>query len=133
MRACVPFATIGGFKLASVQPWICRVGEDDGNGVERAKGQIAVRARKNGRYSYQIFTVAAEPKTLWGSRRHRSYASPAEAAKAGLEAADCSRGDRIRRALGPPSVDLDACHGSSACRSAARVGSRPGSETGRSR
>ena len=48
---------------------------------------IAVRARKNGRYSYQIFTVAGEPKTLLSSRRIRSYASPAEAAKAGLEAA----------------------------------------------
>jgi hypothetical protein len=49
--------------------------------------RIAVRARKHGRYSYQIFTVAGEPKTLSSSRRVRSYASPAEAAKAGLEAA----------------------------------------------
>ncbi len=49
--------------------------------------RIAVRARKNGRYSYQIFTVAGEPKTPLSSRRIRSYASPAEAAKAGLEAA----------------------------------------------
>jgi hypothetical protein len=48
---------------------------------------IAVRAGKNGRYSYQIFTVAGEPKTVLSSRRLRSYASPAEAAKAGLEAA----------------------------------------------
>jgi hypothetical protein len=49
--------------------------------------RIAVRARKNGRYSYQIFTVAGEPKTLLNSRGHPGYASPAEAAKAGLEAA----------------------------------------------
>jgi hypothetical protein len=49
--------------------------------------RIAVRARKNGRYSYQIFTVAGEPKTLLSSRHLRSYASPADAAKAGLEAA----------------------------------------------
>jgi hypothetical protein len=49
--------------------------------------RIAVRAAKNGRYSYQIFTVAGEPRTLLSSRRHRSYASPAEATKAGLAAA----------------------------------------------
>jgi hypothetical protein len=63
------------------------VGKDDGNSVKRTRTQDCGTRPVNGRFSYQIFTVAGEPRTLLGSRRIRSYASSAEAAKAGLEAA----------------------------------------------
>jgi hypothetical protein len=43
-----------------------------------------VRARKNGGYTYQIFTMASEPKTLLSLQKDDSYASPAEAAVAVL-------------------------------------------------
>jgi hypothetical protein len=47
--------------------------------------KVAVRARERGGYTYQIFTVASEPRTLL--RNDHSYASPAEAERAGFEAA----------------------------------------------
>jgi hypothetical protein len=47
--------------------------------------RVAVRARERGGYTYQIFTVASEPRTLLGAKDD-SYASPAEAARAGFEA-----------------------------------------------
>jgi hypothetical protein len=46
--------------------------------------RVAVRARHGGRYMYQIFTVAGEPRTLRSDSK--SYASPAEAERAGYEA-----------------------------------------------
>jgi hypothetical protein len=49
--------------------------------------RVAVRARERGGYTYQIFTVASEPRTLVGAKNDRSYASPAEAERAGFEAA----------------------------------------------
>jgi hypothetical protein len=48
--------------------------------------RVAVRARERGGYTYQIFTVASEPRTLLGAKDDHSYASPAEAARAGFEA-----------------------------------------------
>ncbi len=87
LRVCVPFATISGLKFVSVQLWIDRRAGTMETASSERDLRIAVRAGKNGYYSYQIFTVAGEPKTLLSSRRVRSYASPAEAAKAGLEAA----------------------------------------------
>jgi hypothetical protein len=48
--------------------------------------RVAVRAEKNGRYSYQIFIVAGEPKTVLTANRS-TYDSPAEAAGAGLRVA----------------------------------------------
>jgi hypothetical protein len=48
--------------------------------------RVAVRARKNGRYTYQMFTLASEPKTLLSPKNDDSYASPAEAAQAGFQA-----------------------------------------------
>ena len=47
--------------------------------------RVAVRARERGGYTYQIFTVASEPRTLLGAKDDHSYASPAEAARAGFE------------------------------------------------
>jgi hypothetical protein len=58
-RACVPFATIGGFKFASLA---CARGLVGWARTMETELRIAVRARKNGRYSYQIFTVAGEPR-----------------------------------------------------------------------
>jgi hypothetical protein len=60
--------------------------------------RVAVRARKNGGYTYQIFTVASEPKTLLSTKNGCSYGSPAEAARAGFEAAavlNCINDDLI--------------------------------------
>jgi hypothetical protein len=49
--------------------------------------KVAVRAGNNGRYSYQIFTVAGEPKTVLTANNNSTYASPAEAVRAGLRVA----------------------------------------------
>jgi hypothetical protein len=54
--------------------------------LDRRELRVAVRARTNGGYTYQIFTIESEPKTLLSAKRGRSYASPAEAAQAGFEA-----------------------------------------------
>jgi hypothetical protein len=48
------------------------------------KFRVAVRARDGGRYMYQIFTLAGEPRTFRSD--NKSYASPQEAEKAGYEA-----------------------------------------------
>lgn len=45
--------------------------------------RVAIRARQ-GRYGFQIFTVAGEPQTFRDDSA--SYASPDEAAEAGYEA-----------------------------------------------
>jgi|HubBroStandDraft_4_1064222.scaffolds.fasta_scaffold206192_1 hypothetical protein len=46
--------------------------------------RVAVRARDGGRYMYQIFTLAGEPRTFRSDSE--SYATPAEAERAGYEA-----------------------------------------------
>jgi hypothetical protein len=46
--------------------------------------RVAVRARDDGRYIYQIFTVAGEPRTFRSDKT--SYATPHEAERAGYEA-----------------------------------------------
>ena len=46
--------------------------------------RVAVRARDGGKYMYQIFTVAAEPRTFRSD--NESYATPDEAERAGYEA-----------------------------------------------
>jgi hypothetical protein len=48
--------------------------------------RVAVRARTNGGYTYQIFTMASEPKTLVSPKNDDSYASPEEAVQAGFQA-----------------------------------------------
>ena len=48
--------------------------------------RVAVRARKNGGYTYQIFTMAGEPKTLLSAKNNDTYVSPAEAVQAGFQA-----------------------------------------------
>ena len=45
---------------------------------------VAVRARDGGRYFYQIFTVAGEPRTFQCD--NKTYASPQEAEQAGYAA-----------------------------------------------
>jgi hypothetical protein len=46
--------------------------------------QVAVRASADGRFTFQIFTLSGEPRTFHASSR--TYATPADAAKAGYEA-----------------------------------------------
>jgi predicted ATPase len=63
--------------------------------IERARhlhGQfrVAVRAREGGRYTYQIFTVAGEPRTFRSDSK--SYATPDEAERAGYEAVAVLKG-----------------------------------------
>ena len=49
--------------------------------------RVAVRAREGGDgYTYQVFTVASEPRTLLSAKNGNSYPSPAEAERAGYEA-----------------------------------------------
>ena len=57
-----------------------------GTALDKRELRVAVRARTNGGYTYQIFTIESEPKTLLSAKRGCSYASPAEAAQAGFEA-----------------------------------------------
>jgi hypothetical protein len=57
-----------------------------GTASDKRDVRVAVRARTNGGYTFQIFTIESEPKTLLSAKRGRSYASPAEAAQAGFEA-----------------------------------------------
>jgi hypothetical protein len=46
--------------------------------------QVAVRASADGRFTFQIFTLSGEPRTFQASSQ--TYATPADAAKAGYEA-----------------------------------------------
>jgi hypothetical protein len=46
--------------------------------------RVAVRACDNGQYTYQIFTLAGEPRTFQSD--NRKYATPEEAVEAGYEA-----------------------------------------------
>jgi hypothetical protein len=48
--------------------------------------RVAVRARERGGYTYQIFAVSSEPRTLLDAKNDHSYTSPAEAERAGFEA-----------------------------------------------
>jgi hypothetical protein len=50
----------------------------------KQKCGVAVRALDDGRYTYQIFTVGGEPRTIQSS--HPSYATPEDAERAGYEA-----------------------------------------------
>jgi len=54
--------------------------------VSERELRVAVRARESGGYTYQIFTVASEPRTLLSAKNGNSYASPAEAERAGYDA-----------------------------------------------
>jgi hypothetical protein len=91
-RSCEPAARRGNAdKFATMSTGgfhTCK----DGGGVtmgtasDKRDVRVAVRARTNGGYTYQIFTIQSEPKTLLSAKRGCSYASPAEAAQAGFEA-----------------------------------------------
>ena len=80
--------------VTNLQPWrlptslVCPSadGERRGATLDKRELRVAVRARTNGGYTYQIFTIESEPKTLLSAKRGRSYGSPAEAAQAGFEA-----------------------------------------------
>lgn len=48
--------------------------------------RVAVRAEGSGYYTYHIFAVAAEPRTLLGTEKGNNYTTPAEAERAGNEA-----------------------------------------------
>jgi len=54
------------------------------SGAMRPRYRVAVRASEGGRYTYQIFTVAGEPRTFLSD--NASYASPEEAERAGYDA-----------------------------------------------
>jgi hypothetical protein len=55
----------------------------------RDQFQVAVRATADGRFTFQIFTVSGEPRTLRADGRH--YATPNDAARAGYEAIAAKR------------------------------------------
>jgi hypothetical protein len=58
---------------------------DAGAAMRGQELRVAVRAREGGGgYTYQIFTVASEPRTLLSAKN--GYSSPAEAERAGYEA-----------------------------------------------
>jgi hypothetical protein len=59
--------------------------------------KVAVRARDSGRYMYQIFTVAGEPRTFRSDSK--SYATPDEAERAGYEAVAVLKGNRSNKNL----------------------------------
>jgi len=60
---------------------------DAGAAMRGQELRVAVRAREGGGgYTYQIFTVASEPRTLLSAKNGNSYSSPAEAERAGYEA-----------------------------------------------
>ena len=67
-----------------------------GCGVDGRELRVAVRARKSGGYTYQIFTVASEPRTLVSAENDNSYASPADAERAGYEAVAVLNSERLR-------------------------------------
>jgi hypothetical protein len=54
------------------------------------KFRVAIRAQVDGGYRYQIFTMAAEPRSFKSD--DKSYATPAEAEQAGYEAVDALMG-----------------------------------------
>lgn len=54
--------------------------------MKKLEFRVAVHARESGGFTYEIFTVASEPQTLLADTNGRSYASPAEAERAGYEA-----------------------------------------------
>jgi hypothetical protein len=58
--------------------------------------RVAVRARESGGYTYQIFTVASEPRTLASAENDNCYASPADAERAGYEAVAVLKSERFR-------------------------------------
>jgi hypothetical protein len=58
--------------------------------------RVAVRARESGGYTYQIFTVASQPRTLVSAESDSSYASPADAERAGYEAVKVLKSQPLR-------------------------------------
>jgi len=60
------------------------------------KFSVAVRASADGRFTFEIFTVSGEPRTLQFESRH--YSSPGDAQRAGYEAI---------AAKGPQAQDID--------------------------
>jgi len=83
LRKCGYSATIAGVIQIK---WNTRNFKDGRGGVYERELRVAVRAQERGGYTYQIFTVASEPRTLLEAKDDHSYASPAEAARAGFEA-----------------------------------------------
>jgi hypothetical protein len=67
-----------------------------GCGMGGRELRVAVRARASGGYTYQIFTVASEPRTLVSAENDNSYASPADAERAGYEAVAVLKSKRLR-------------------------------------
>jgi hypothetical protein len=57
---------------------------DTGTNERHLKFRVAVQACENGQYSYQLFTLAGEPRTF--QRDDKSYDTPQEAVQAGYEA-----------------------------------------------
>jgi len=57
---------------------------DTGTNERYRKFRVAVRACENGQYTYQLFTLAGEPRTFQSD--DRSYDTPEDAVQAGYEA-----------------------------------------------
>jgi hypothetical protein len=64
--------------------------------------QVAVRASPDGRFTFQIFTLSGEPRTFHAGSQ--TYATPADAAKAGYEAIAASPGSAAENASTGPSA-----------------------------
>jgi hypothetical protein len=52
--------------------------------ISRSQCRVAIRASAGGRYTYQLFTLAGEPRTFLAD--DTSFSSPQEAERAGYEA-----------------------------------------------
>jgi hypothetical protein len=80
------------------------------------KFSVAVRACAEGRFTFEIFTVSGEPRTLQVESRH--YSSPGDAERAGYEAI-AAKGLQMR--------DIDKAR---PVRSGEELGPSPNSESG---
>ena len=65
------------------------------------KFSVAVIATGDGRFSYQVFLVCAEPRTLLTDSA--SYLTPADAAQAGYDAVTSMSETSLRRPYAPTS------------------------------
>jgi len=70
----------------------------DSSGVRCGRSRTQSGGPRSGewRYTYQIFTVASEPRTLVSAENDNSYASPADAERAGYEAVAVLNSERLR-------------------------------------
>jgi hypothetical protein len=71
------------------------------NGISRSQYRVAIRASAGGRYTYELFTLAGEPRTFLAD--DTGFDSPQEAERAGYEALD-----RLVPVAMPPATEPSA-------------------------